>query len=110
MSSAHIKNNLKAARESIGKKEYDKALELAQKVLAFEPGNYNAHVFAGVSLLNLARYAESEKEYRDAVALSETNPLAWQGLVNLFERQGNLQGLKEATLALANIYEQRYAY
>lgn len=107
MSSAQIKNNLKAARESIAKKDYAKALELAKKVLSFEPGNYNAHVFAGVSLLNLSQYADSEKSYREVASLNNTNPLAWQGLVNLFEKQGNLNGLKEATLALADIYSQR---
>jgi superkiller protein 3 len=107
MSSTQIKNNLKAARESIGKKEYEKALELVKKVLSFEPGNYNAQVFAGVSLLNLSRYQESENAHRTAISLNDANPLAWQGLVNLSEKQGNLTGFKEATLALADIYFQR---
>jgi superkiller protein 3 len=107
MSSTQIKNNLKAARESIAKKDYGKALELARKILSFEPGNYNAHVFAGISLLNLSQYAESEKAYREAISLNTTNPLAWQGLVNLFEKQSNLNGLREATIALADIYSQR---
>jgi superkiller protein 3 len=106
MSSAQIKNNLKAARESITKKEYSQALELARKVLTLEPGNYNAHVFAGVSLLNLSQYTESENSYREAISVNSTNPLAWQGLINLFEKQGNLVGLKEASLALADIYCQ----
>jgi tetratricopeptide (TPR) repeat protein len=109
MSSAQIKNNLKAARESIAKKDYAKALDLAKKVLAFEPGNYNAQVFAGLSLLNLSQFSDSEKSFREAVSLNNTNPLAWQGLVNLFEKQRNLAGLKEASLALADIYSQRYA-
>jgi tetratricopeptide (TPR) repeat protein len=107
MSSIQIKSNLKAARESIAKKDYGKALELSRKVLSFEPGNYNAHVFTGISLLNLSQYADSEKSYREATSLNSTNPLAWQGLVNLYEKQGNLSGLKEATLALADIYFQR---
>jgi superkiller protein 3 len=108
MSSAQTKSSLKAARESIAKKDYAKALDLARKVLAFEPQNYNAHVFAGVSLLNLAQYAESEKSYREAVSLNDTSPLAWQGLVNLFEKQGKIDGLKEASVALANIYSEAY--
>jgi superkiller protein 3 len=107
MSSAQIKTNLKAARESLAKKDYGKALELARKVLSFEPGNYNAHVFAGVSLLNLSQYPNSEKSYREAISLNDVNPLAWQGLVNLFEKQENLMGLKEASLALADIYSQK---
>ena len=110
MSSVQIKNNLKAARESLTKKDYGKALDLVKKVLSFEPGNYNAHVFAGVSLLNLSQYADSEKSYREAVSLNKSNPLAWQGLINLFEKQENLNGLKEASLALADIYSQRLVY
>jgi superkiller protein 3 len=107
MSSIQIRNNLKAARESIAKKEYDKSLELAKKVLSFEPRNYNALVFGGISLLYLDQYSDSEHLYREAVLVSETNPLAWQGLFNLFERQNNLDGVKEATLSLANIYTHR---
>jgi len=107
MSSAQIKNNLKAARESIAKKDFAKALELARRVLSFEPGNYNAQVFAGVSLLNLLMYDESEKAYRDAASINPTNPLAWQGLVNLFEKTENLPKLKEASLKLADIYVQK---
>jgi len=108
MSSAQTKSSLKAARESIAKKDYAKALDLARKVLAFEPQNYNAHVFAGISLLNLDQFAESEKAYREAVSLNGTNPLAWQGMINLFEKQGKTDGLKEASLALASIYSQAY--
>jgi superkiller protein 3 len=108
MSSAQMKSNLKAARESIAKKDYEKALELAKKVLLFESRNYNALVFAGVSLLNLSRFAESEKSYQEAISGNKTNPLAWQGLVNLFEKQENLNGLKEASLALTDIYSEAY--
>ena len=107
MSSAQIKHTLKVARESLAKKDYGKALDLAKKVLSFEPGNYNAHVFAGVSLLNLSQHVDSEQSFREAVSLNNTNPLAWQGLINLFEKQENLNGLKEASIALANIYSQR---
>jgi superkiller protein 3 len=108
MSSAQIKNNLKAARESIANKNYAKALDLARKVLTFDPQNYNALVFAGVSLLNLSQFAESEASYRDAISASEMNPLAWQGLINLFEKQAKIDGLKEASIALANIYSVAY--
>ena len=101
------KNSLKAARESLNKKDYGKALELARKVLSVEHTNYNAHVFAGVSLLNLSQNADSEKSYREAVSLNQTNPLAWQGLINLFEKTQDLDSLKDASLALALIYSQR---
>jgi superkiller protein 3 len=104
MSSVQVKNNLKAARESIAKKEYERALDYAKKVLSFDPGNYNAHVFAGVALLNVSDFVGSEKSYREAISINDSNPLAWQGLVNLFEKQQSLEGLKEATMPLADIY------
>ena len=109
MSSAQIKTYLRAARENIKNKHYAKALDLAKKVLAYEPANYTAHVFAGTSLFNLSQLPDSEQSYREAVSLNSTNPLAWQGLIKLYERQGNLSGLKEASLALADIYLQRYS-
>jgi len=110
MSSAQIKTNLRTARENIKNKDYAKALDLAKKVLTFEPANYTAHVFAGTSLFNLALFPDSEKSYREAVSLNSTNPLAWHGLIKLYERLGNLPGLKEASLALADIYLQRHPF
>jgi len=107
MSSSQIKSNLKAARECIAQKDYKKALEITKKILSFEPGNYNAQVFAGVSLLNLGVYDESEKAYQEAIQLNPANALAWQGLVNLFEKTGDLQKLKDASFSLADIYLQR---
>jgi len=107
MSSAQLKANLKAARECIAKKDFVKALDLSRRVLSFEPANYNAHVFAGISQLNLSLFGDSEISFRQAVDITPTGPLAWQGLVNLFEKIGNLAGMKEASLALADIYSQR---
>jgi superkiller protein 3 len=110
MSSAQIKNYLKVARENIANKDYAKALDFSKKALAFEPGNYNAHVFAGVSELNLSHFSESEVAYREAISLNASNPLAWQGLVNLYEIQHDLNGLQEATIALADAYVQRQVH
>lgn len=39
-----IKSKLKAARESLGKKDYKAAEEAASHVLEYEPANYNAFV------------------------------------------------------------------
>jgi superkiller protein 3 len=108
MSAAQIKSNLKAARDAIAAKDYPKALTHARKVLTFEPANYNANVFAGVSLLNLSQLPDSEQAYRSAVFINPTAPLAWQGLVNLFERTRDVKQLREASLALADIYTQTH--
>jgi superkiller protein 3 len=108
MSTVQIKHHLKAARESISRKDYKKALELARKVLSFEPSNYNAQVFAGLSLLHLDLLDESEKAYREAIRLNASNSLAWQGLVNLFEKTEDLAKLKEASVQLVSIFSERF--
>lgn len=55
-----IKNHLKAARDHIGKKDYLTAKKEANQVLDFEPDNYTAHVFLGLSLLELGEFEDSE--------------------------------------------------
>ena len=44
MSSPFVKSKLKAARESIGKKDFGMAKSLADQVLEQEPDNYNGSV------------------------------------------------------------------
>jgi superkiller protein 3 len=107
MSSTPTKSSLKAVRECIIKKDFEKALELSRNLLSFDPANYHAHVFAGVSLLKQSLFTESERTYRDAIRINSSNPLAWQGLLDLFEKTGNIPGMKDASLALADIYSQR---
>lgn len=42
--SAFAKSKLKAARDAIGKQDYEKAREAALGVLEYEPDNYHAYV------------------------------------------------------------------
>lgn len=42
MSSPFVKSKLKAARESLGKKDFGMAKSLVDQVLEQEPDNYNA--------------------------------------------------------------------
>lgn len=48
---------LKEAREAIDKKNYKQALECVNSVLEYEPDNYNALLFKGLSLFNLSLQA-----------------------------------------------------
>ncbi len=77
--SAFVKTKVKAARDAIGKKDYEKARELALGVLEYEPDNYHAYVisippvarfcgrdwhsnlFLGLAYFNLKQYNESEQ-------------------------------------------------
>ena len=73
-----IKGKLKAAREALGKKDYETAKNASSQILDFEPDNYNAcvqqfifylsvlttlhrNVFLGLALLELGDYEKSEQ-------------------------------------------------
>ena len=43
MASPFVKSKLKAARDAIGKKNFDKARDAATDALTYEPDNYNAY-------------------------------------------------------------------
>ncbi|TFK87083.1 TPR-like protein [Polyporus arcularius HHB13444] len=87
--SAFVKTKVKAARDAIGKKDYEKACELALGVLEYEPDNYHANLFLGLAYFNLKQYNESEQTYRKAIAADPNQTLAWQGILKLYEESGN---------------------
>ncbi|KAK0232722.1 TPR-like protein [Armillaria fumosa] len=80
------RTKLKAARDSIAKKDFVAARDSAEKVLEFEPDNYNATVFLGLALLELEDFGKSEQAYRRAIELNREQLLAWQGLSRFYER------------------------
>ncbi|KAK0207900.1 superkiller protein 3 [Desarmillaria ectypa] len=84
MSFAKLK--LKAARDFIAKKDFAAARDSAEKVLEFEPDNYNATVFLGLAFLELKDFDKSEQAYRRAIELNSEQLLAWQGLSKFYER------------------------
>jgi Tfp pilus assembly protein PilF len=76
MSSAYVKGRLKAAREQIAAKDWDKAAATARDALSFEASNYNALVFLAVALSNLGNIDESEELYLRAFEEHPELPLA----------------------------------
>ncbi|KAK0197963.1 superkiller protein 3 [Armillaria mellea] len=81
-----VRTKLKAARDFIAKKDFAAARDSAEKVLEFEPDNYNATVFLGLALLELKDFDKSEQAYRRAIELNGEQLLAWQGLSKFYER------------------------
>lgn len=69
------------------------------------------HVFLGLAYDKLNKNDEAEKAYRAATKLKDSDKTAWQGLVNLYEKQGShkLDAYREATVKLAQIYADAYA-
>jgi hypothetical protein len=77
------------------------------------------NVFLGVSLYNQENFGESEAAYREAIAAEAAererkgkkneNPLAWQGIVNLYDAQRKAGEYIDSALKLAAIYRDMYA-
>ncbi|KAI4109199.1 MAG: hypothetical protein L6R37_000630 [Teloschistes peruensis] len=101
-----IKNALKAAKAGLDAHQYDIAIENSTKVLTEEPKHYHANVFLGLALEKKGRNGESEKAYRAAASTKPNDPLAWQGLISLYEQQGGhkLEDYREAVAHLASIF------
>jgi len=72
-----------------------------------EEGNRN--VFLGLALFNLSETKESEEAYRNAIKANKKEPLAWQGLVNLFEKTWQVDQYLETATQLAVIFIEKYA-
>jgi superkiller protein 3 len=84
MSTSFVKGKLKASRDAIQSKDWEKAETEAKGALEFEADNYNALVFRALALLNLNRFDESEKDYQLATKAQPKQLLAWQGLEKFY--------------------------
>lgn len=101
-----IKTHLKAARDYIGKKDYLTAKKEANRVLDFDPDNYNAHVFLGLSHLELSELEDSEQIYQKATKLNPTQPLAWQGITRLYEAKQDWNKHAECLVKLSMLFNK----
>ncbi|KAH7923951.1 TPR-like protein [Leucogyrophana mollusca] len=102
--SSFPKTKLKAARDAIGKKQYESARDAAAQVLDYEPDNYNAHVFLGVAYLELGENEKSEQFYRKAIELKPDQILAWQGISKLYEQTRRWDELAESLGHMMSIF------
>ncbi|KAG6862290.1 hypothetical protein C0995_015987 [Termitomyces sp. Mi166 len=99
-----VKSKLKAARDALGKKDYEAARSAASQVLDYETDNYNATVFLALSLLELGEHEKSEQAYRRATTLNPENPLAWQGLSKYYEQREEWEKYADSLLHLIELY------
>ncbi|CAH1115105.1 unnamed protein product [Psylliodes chrysocephalus] len=77
---------LKEAREAIKNKDYERAMKYVQSVLKEDKYNYMALVFLGLCLQELGPVQQASKAFQKAAELNPKNPLAWNGLVNYYEK------------------------
>ncbi|KAI4263989.1 MAG: hypothetical protein L6R42_000897 [Xanthoria sp. 1 TBL-2021] len=101
-----VKSALRAAKGALDAHQYESAIENANKALKEDPKNYHANVFLGLAFEKQNRNEDSEKSYRAAALLKGSDPLAWQGLISLYEQQGGrkLDEYHDATSHLASVF------
>ncbi|XP_067838960.1 superkiller complex protein 3 isoform X2 [Heptranchias perlo] len=102
MSSKEVKAALKNAREAIRNKEYKEALKHCKAVLKQDKNNYNAWVFIGVAAAELEQPDQAKTAYKKAAELDPDQLLAWQGLLNLCEKNDTSDNKHE----LLGIYQK----
>ena len=103
------KTALKAAKAALDAHKYEEAIEQAKSVTATDPTNYNANVFLGLAYDKQGQNAISEGAYRTAMKTKDGDPLAWQGLVTLYEKQASdkLDAYHDVASVLAAIYMEK---
>ncbi|KZF21824.1 putative translation repressor/antiviral protein Ski3 [Xylona heveae TC161] len=101
-----VKAALKAAKSALDAQNYEEAVTQARIVLDIDAQSYHGNVFLG---LGLARQNQNEKAitaYETAARIKPTDPLAWQGLITVYEgQQGKkIDEYRECAVKLAEIY------
>ncbi|XP_056637029.1 tetratricopeptide repeat protein 37 [Diorhabda sublineata] len=81
-----VKALLKQAREAIKNKNYDLSLKLSKTILKEDRSNYMALVFLGLTLQEIGPVDQACKAFQKAIDNNPTNPLAWNGLINYYEK------------------------
>ncbi|XP_066459101.1 superkiller complex protein 3 [Eleutherodactylus coqui] len=102
MSSKEVKAELKSARDAIRNKEYKDALKHCKAVLKLDKNNYNAWVFIGLAASELEQPDQAQAAYKKATEIEPEQLLAWQGLVNLYEKVTQ----KDFQDDLPNVYQK----
>jgi len=100
---------LKAAKAALDAHKYEDAIEQTKKVLAADPKSYNANVFLGLAYDKQGQDEASEIAYKAAAKSKDKDPLAWQGLVTLYEKQAGkkLDDYHNSALSLAEVYMEK---
>ncbi|KAI9758533.1 MAG: hypothetical protein M4579_003025 [Chaenotheca gracillima] len=97
---------LKAAKAAIDAHQYSEAITQAKIVLASDSQNYHANVFLGLASDKRNEYDEAIGAYEAAIKAKKTDPLAYQGLLSLYEKQGskNVSRYQHNAVCLAELY------
>ncbi|KAL4901386.1 hypothetical protein BDW74DRAFT_160376 [Aspergillus multicolor] len=100
------KSALKEVRTALDSKNFELAAEKAKAIVKEQPQNYHANVFLGLAQDKLNHFLESERAYLAATRIKGDDKTAWQGLISLYEKQGNqnLEQYREVVIKLAQVF------
>lgn len=70
-----------------------------------------SNVFLGLALGKQNKYDEAATAYTEATNAKRNEALAWQGLIDLYEKQGgrHVDAYRGAAVELAQVYMEAYA-
>eukprot|EP00158_Paraphelidium_tribonemae_P009573 Partr_v1_DN28903_c1_g1_i2_m26222 putative Tetratricopeptide repeat domain 37 len=98
-----LNSALKAAKFAIKEKNFGTAVYNSELALRYDPNNYHARVFLGLANFNMQEFVASEKWYLEAIELQPQNPLAYQGILSLYQARNHTAGQAEIWKKLAHL-------
>ncbi|ERT02731.1 superkiller protein 3 [Sporothrix schenckii 1099-18] len=100
------KTQLKAISELLKQQKFDDAAQQARDVLESDPKSYQALIFLGFALDKAGKLDEAVPVYEEATRVKPADPQGWQGLIQVYEKQGAaaIPKYKEAALQLSLIF------
>ncbi|VDK87618.1 unnamed protein product [Litomosoides sigmodontis] len=93
---------LKAIRQHIDAKEFNKARDIIEDLLEQDISDYLLFIFAAITHGEVGNGCEAVSYYKKAAELDPEKPLAWQGLYKLYE-QGQYVDLEHVVVVIQNL-------
>ncbi|KFG82292.1 putative translation repressor/antiviral protein Ski3 [Metarhizium anisopliae] len=102
------KATLKAINDAIRGQDYDGAIEKAKELIKKDPKSYHGLIFLAFALDKKNQLVEAENFYKKATELRPQDAQAFQGLIKVYEKQGNqrLGEYQAAVMSLAQIFHE----
>ncbi|KKY27328.1 putative antiviral protein [Phaeomoniella chlamydospora] len=100
---------LKAIKSAIDTGDFDAATTKAEQLTTEDKQNYTAFLFLGFAHEKLNHDEAAEKAYSRAIAIKDSDPQAYKGLITVFEKQGSkkLDAYHDVALHLGRIFAEK---
>ncbi|KAI9219890.1 hypothetical protein BC828DRAFT_416110 [Blastocladiella britannica] len=106
MYAAHVKAQLKAAKDHIGAKRFQQAFDAADDALYYDNGSTTAMLYKAAAAQNLDMLDDARTTLEAAIKLSPTLVPAWQGLEKVYEKLGRTDDQAMVLTKLLDLYSE----